>query len=112
MPNNDLISRADVLDLMQSYGPATYDMPYGSGDMIIRSEDVMSLPTVDAAPVVRCKDCKHRPTDNTNIRSCGGFDIEFPDEICPCQCDDGYYNWYPDSDWFCANGEAKDGGER
>ena len=52
MPNNDLILRADVLDLMQSYGPATYDMPYGSGDMIIRPEDVMALPAVDAAPVV------------------------------------------------------------
>ena len=52
MPKNDLISRADVLDLMQSYGPATYDMPYGSGDMIIRPEDVMALPAVDAVPVV------------------------------------------------------------
>ena len=51
MPNTDLISRADVLGLMQSYGPATYDMPYGSGDMIIRPEDVMTLPAVDAAPV-------------------------------------------------------------
>ena len=52
MPNNDLILRSDVLDLMQSYGPATYDMPYGSGDMIIRPEDVMALPAVDAVPVV------------------------------------------------------------
>lgn len=51
MQDNDLISRADVLDLVQSYGPATYDMPYGSGDMIIRPEDVMALPAVDAAPV-------------------------------------------------------------
>lgn len=49
--DNDLISRADVLDLVQSYGPATYDMPYGSGDMIIRPEDVMALPAVDAVLV-------------------------------------------------------------
>ena len=62
------------------------------------------VPAVDAVPVVRCRDCKHRPTENRNRN---GFAIEFPDEKCPCQCEDGWYNWYPDDDWFCADGERR-----
>ena len=57
--------------------------------------------------LTRCKDCKHRPilTD----RECdSGFKYEFPDERCPCQCDDPWYNWMPDDDWFCGNGERKE----
>ena len=56
--------------------------------------------------IVRCKDCKHRPTmpdDHTD-----GFDLDFPDGKCPCQCDDGWYSWYPSDNWFCANGERKE----
>lgn len=59
--------------------------------------------------VVRCKDCKHRPNkpDRASEDALGGFDIEFPDGGCPCQCEDGYYNWYPEDDWFCGNGERR-----
>ena len=58
--------------------------------------------------VVRCKDCKHRPTQ-TKPPKTYGFSIEFPEESkCPCQCDDGFYSWYPNDDWFCANGERKE----
>lgn len=58
-------------------------------------------PTIDAVPVVRCKDCKHRPT-GTGIN----HDIEFPDARCPCQCYENYwYSWMPSDDWYCANGE-------
>ena len=62
-----------------------------------------ATPTIDAVQVVRCKDCKHRPIkpkDYTN-----GFDLEFPDDKCPCKCEDGWYSWYPKDNWFCANGE-------
>ena len=91
MPNDDLVSRADVLDLAQSYGPATYDMPYGSGDMIIRPEDVMALPAVDATLVVRCKDCRYY---NTNY--CGdGFGW----------CERNGIGHGTSDDWFCADGE-------
>ena len=60
----------------------------------------------DAMPVVRCKDCKHRPImpkDHTD-----GFDLKFPDNKCPCQCEDGWYSWYPEDNWFCAYGERKE----
>ena len=63
---------------------------------------------VDNQPeaVVRCKDCKHRPTKNLELEQI----LEFPDGVCPCQNpDDDYYSWYPADDWYCADGEPKDG---
>ena len=65
--------------------------------------NVMALPTVDAVPVVRCKDCKHRPTGTNRD------DLEFPDDKCPCECEDYWYSWKPLDNWFCGNGELKDG---
>ena len=54
--------------------------------------------------LVRCKYCKHRPTGENRD------DLEFPDEICPCQCEDFWYNWKPADEWYCGSGERKDGG--
>lgn len=59
-------------------------------------------PTVDAVEVVRCKECKHRPKYDGPNR------LVFPDCICPCQCDDEYYNWMPSDDWFCHDGERRE----
>ena len=56
----------------------------------------------DVVAVVRCKECKHRPKYDGPNR------VVFPDEVCPCQCDDLYYNWMPSDDWFCADGERKE----
>lgn len=72
-------------------------------------EILQNAPTVDAVPVVRCKDCKHRPTkpDDYNPITTDGFALEFPDEKCPCQCEDGWYSWYPPDDFFCARGKQK-----
>ena len=66
-------------------------------------EMLNDAPTVDAVPVVRCKDCIHKPRGTRNK-----YDMEFPDEICPCQCDDYWYSWMPYDDWFCANGERRE----
>lgn len=61
--------------------------------------------------IVRCKDCKHRPKKPDWETYEDGGDIEFPDEKCPCQCSsDRYYSWYPDDDWFCAEGERRGSG--
>ena len=64
---------------------------------------IQEMPTVDAVEVVRCRDCKHRPTGTNRD------DLEFPDDKCPCQCEDFWYSWKPSDDWFCGNGERKDG---
>lgn len=58
-------------------------------DKTIDANDIMRFPTVDAVPVVRCKDCKHR----TEL------------------CGDG---WHPCTDmavndnWYCADGERRE----
>ena len=62
---------------------------------------VYNQPPVDAVPV-RCKDCKHRPIGTNRD------DLEFPDDKCPCKCEDYWYSWKPSDNWFCGNGERKD----
>lgn len=58
----------------------------------------------DAQPeIIRCKECIHRP-QGTGVN----HDITFPDWECPCQCDDYWYSWMPDDDWFCPNGERRE----
>ena len=56
--------------------------------------------------LVRCKDCKHRPTDPENKGL--GQSLVFPDDVCPCQIGDNWYSWMPKDDWFCADGERKE----
>ena len=59
---------------------------------------------IDAVQVTRCKNCKHRPTQTEPGKE--GCALDFPDAMCPCRCIDEYYSWYPEDDWFCANGEC------
>lgn len=62
----------------------------------------------EVGELVRCKDCIHKPRIASETGDVGdGFDIEFPDGRCPCQCSDEYYNWMPYDDWFCGNGERR-----
>ena len=76
-------------------------------DKCVDANDIMRFPAEDAVPIVRCKDCKHRPKRLEEVGG-EGFNLEFPDYKCPCQCDDGWYNWMPDDNWFCGNGERKE----
>jgi len=70
-------------------------------------EDLHDLKRV--GELVRCKDCKHRPTPTRADEGITyGFSVEFPDEKCPCQCEDGWYNWYPKNDFYCGAGERKE----
>lgn len=63
---------------------------------------------LDLVEVVRCRDCKHAPTDNSGKRCIGGSGITFPDDLCPCKCEDSFYSWMPENDWYCANGERRE----
>ena len=66
------------------YGKPTID--YDSGVKVL--EWIDKAPTIDAVPVVRCKDCKHR----------------FEDSWC---------EYVDDNDnFYCARGERKEGAER
>ena len=62
------------------------------GDTIDYFLDEDISPTVDAMPVVRCKDCKHRLLPKGETRA-------------ECMARAG---WFPvDDDWFCADGEKR-----
>ena len=50
------------------------------------------LPTID---IVRCKDCKHNPKRTNN----------FAYGRCVCCCEDDWYGYVPDDDFFCGHGE-------
>jgi len=54
---------------------------------------VETAPTVDAVPVVRCKDCKHHHYSECEIPYCDRIDYG--------------YGWKDDD--FCSHGERKDG---
>ena len=58
-PMSDLISRQAAIKILRESEEYDADIPNradGVRDAII---DIMSLPTIDAIPIVRCKDCKH-----------------------------------------------------
>lgn len=57
--------------------------------------------------IVCCKECIHRPKKITFMtkKYTNAFDLEFPDNECPCQASDSYYSWYPNDNWFCAEGK-------
>lgn len=65
---------------------------------------------IPVGDLVRCKDCKHRPKEPDWEKYENGFDLEFPEgSKCPCRCvGDKYYSWYPEDDWFCADGEREE----
>ena len=66
-------------------------------------------PTIDAVEVVRCKDCKHRPIKGDgNIVYAPNDSDGWDDDTCPCLCEDCYYNWMPEDDFFCKRGERRE----
>lgn len=67
---------------------------------------VEQMPTIDAVPVVRCKECIHRPIDTGGHNY--GRDLEFPDGVCPCRCGDPWYSWMPKYNWFCSDGRRSE----
>ena len=70
-------------------------------------QDGRGYKVIDSKELIQCKDCKHRPIRLEEDEDEKGFNLKFPDEQCPCYCDDGYYNWMPSDDWYCGNGERK-----
>ena len=66
------------------------------GDTIDYFLDESISPTIDAVPVVRCKDCKYwLPMDRFHQ------DYHPGRGECELNC------WVRDSDWYCADGERR-----
>lgn len=86
---DELISRNDLLRKIGSLRLTDEE-----ADGILHCMEIVEeFPAVDAVPVVRCKDCKHRGN---------------PD-ICPLtfECDDFYIVDRTGDDRFCDKGEMK-----
>lgn len=108
MSKNDTVNRKQAIDafypirckLQMIDDTQTADkMLHG---LWLAEKAIKALPSAQPE-IVRCKDCKHKPSgDGVNHR------ITFPDERCPCQCDDSWYSWLPDDDWFCGNAERRE----
>ena len=86
---SDLISRqAAILAIRKTAEPL-----YRGEDNVIPAEyedAIMKLPTIDAVPVVRCRECKNWE-----------YDTIFSDGWCR-----GKHQGNPD--WFCADGERSE----
>lgn len=92
----------------------------------IDANDIARFPRIDAVEVVRCKDCKHRPTfrddEDGNWYVEGpkyqetlknGLTVTLEDTRCPCVNGlDSYFSYIPEDDWFCKNGERRQENER
>ena len=61
---------------------------------LILAETVDNAPTIDAVPVVRCKDCKYHEDE----------------EIGMVYCPNALGGWVREN-WFCADGERKEGAD-
>lgn len=99
----DLISRSAAINILQELadmetcGNHVSDIGFGLSMAIGR---LISAPAIDAVPVVRCKDCKHRGGYNcpmyhteTSLDDLDGFDDYNLDRT--------------DGDGFCHRGEKK-----
>lgn len=53
-------------------------------------QEIENAPTIDAVPVVRCKDCKNSGGKIANRTKCG------------------LHNWWVGFDYFCADGERRE----
>lgn len=100
-----LIDADAVKDVIAELNENGYDI--SPSDLALVRNILLRMPTIAAVPVVRCKDCKHRPIDTGGHNY--GQDLLFPDDYkCPCRCGDQWYSWMPGDDWFCANGERRE----
>lgn len=99
--NDDYVKRSDVHKAFQpKYAPAINQTFAAMID---------SVPASNVVEVVRCKDCKHRRLNEhygekgyLRIKAMCELDTGDPFELSRCAEDD---------DWFCADGERKDGGQ-
>lgn len=87
----------DADALMKAFYKSIDDAVLHGGKIVPFQDIIQNAPTIDAVPVVRCKDCKHCeyasnriPTEQAWVCYKLGIDVE--------------------QDWFCADGERKDNG--
>lgn len=92
-----LIDADDLLAKVQENVPGFMD----SGSTIAKAFIMAMIntksvtPTIDAVPVIRCKDCKY----GDSAKNCKGETM--------IKCALLYEEWLKEPDWFCADGMQK-----
>ena len=72
---------------------------------LILAETVDKAPTIDAVPVVRCRECKHRYTENCPMYFHDFYWLEGYGEYVDDDTD------HTEDDYFCPKGERKEGSD-
>lgn len=98
---DDYISRQVAIDALDGlcdivcqYSKKQRSVMCGACPLGSAFDTIDELPSADAVEVVRCRDCKHRYIDGENVRY----------NVC-----DLNHNKVQEDDWYCADGERKDG---
>ena len=100
----DLIDREELKKSILKWLPSEDYDPERSGlrfdeDLVVSlMMEIEEQPTVDAVPVVRCKDCKHWNQDEV-----------FKTSSCRISYDEKGFEKQTDADFFCGYGKRKDG---
>lgn len=98
--SDDLISREQAIDAIGELSDtifkniekgATYPPRAWFAGMASAESIIEGLPSIDAVPVIRCKDCKYKEAE----------------EIGMVYCSIPTGGWVSE-DWFCADGERKE----
>lgn len=79
-----LIDADVLLRPIPGYDPVKYTYEYGD---VVTVQDVKSIPTIDAVPVVRCEDCKYYSKPSALVNYALGIcsrweDMTYPDGYC------------------------------
>ena len=83
--------RKKVMSWLEGLAQQDWRMFHSDSEVQVIAESALALLKKQEA-VVRCKDCKH-----WERRECGSYGT--------CEERDGFF----DADWFCADGERKEG---
>lgn len=92
---------ADALKAKKTYSHERHEY-------IVPVAEIDWMPTVDAVPVVRCKDCiKYVKSEHVNGEKMCVKDADW------CEEDGCYYGFtdYPSPDFYCADGERRTDGK-
>lgn len=83
-------------------------------DLVDAGKNDLISAVKEVTPLIRCKDCKHRPRRANKWVNVYGPKVPasdyaqhvmVEDETCPFLCDDPFYSEIPPDDFFCAYGE-------
>lgn len=108
-----LVDRKEYITKEEAY-QAINEQYYETGldgyqDGIELMNHIAKIPAADIVEVVRCKDCKHRIV-NEHYGEKGYLKLK-----AMCELDTGdpfeFARDAGNDDWFCADGERKDGGQ-